>query len=333
MSTLAQLESQYAHLGPLLNERQRRLWAAATALALGRGGITRVATATGLSRMTVRAGIRELQNPDPSRDGLARQRRPGGGRKPLTEEDPALLRDLEALVEPLTRGDADAPLRWTCKSLRQLARDLGARGRRVAPDTVASLLRHLGYRLQPNRGARAEADRPDRSARFESVNALTRAFQGRGQPVVSVGVHAQGPAPVPTRSPLPAGPGADRAPAAAAAEALRRWWQQAGRQAYPGATELLLHADGAGGDGGLGPAGRRALAGATGLQVTVCQLPPGTSKWTAVEHRFFYHVSLKGGGRHPPDHEVVISVIGNPAAARGRAAAPPDRRRHPPGGG
>jgi hypothetical protein len=197
----------------------------------------------------------------------------------------------------------------------------------VAPDTVASLLRHLGYRLPPNRGARAAADRPDRSARFESANALVRAFQGRGQPVVSVAIRTGGPAGEggrargPARHPSRRGTGADFDTAALAAEALRRWWQQAGRLGYPGATELLLHADGGGGDGSHGrlwQASLQRLAGDTGLAVTVCHLPPGASKWTAVEHSTLYHVRLTKGGGPPQDHEVLVHVIANPATARAR---------------
>src|SRR5437660_8517319 len=195
MHNVPSIRAEFEALGPYLDERRRRLWAAAEAMVLGRGGITAVANATGLQRVTIRAGIRELQA-DPGEDTGAdsaaaadrvqRVRAPGGGRKPLTTEDPTLVHDLEALVEPVTRGDPMSPLRWTCKSTRQLAAELVRQGHQVSRQTVADLLHTLDYRLQGTRKTKEGTEHPDRDAQFAYINEQTRAFQQRGQPVISV---------------------------------------------------------------------------------------------------------------------------------------------------
>src|SRR5919206_2112361 len=199
MHDVPSIQAKFEALRPYLDERRRRLWAAAEAMVLGRGGITAVANATGLERTTIRAGIGELQvNPtagtetEPeteaaaAADRLQRVRAPGGGRKPLITEDPALVHDLEALVEPTTRGDPMSPLRWTCKSTRQLAAELVRQGHQVSHTTVAEVLRALDYSLQATRKTREGADHPDRDAQFAYINDQTRAFQQRGQPAISV---------------------------------------------------------------------------------------------------------------------------------------------------
>jgi hypothetical protein len=189
MDIVAQLKTKYEQLGPLLNERQRRLWAAAEALALGRGGITWVAQATGLSRPTVRAGIRQLRQQQRQPDAVLpseRVRRPGGGRRPLTATDPTLLRDLERLVDPVTRGDPRSLLRWTCKSTSQLAAALRDQGHTIGARKVAQLLHELDYNLQAPRKTREGSQHPDRDAQFEYIATQTERFQRRGQPVVSV---------------------------------------------------------------------------------------------------------------------------------------------------
>jgi len=195
MHDVPSMRAKFEALRPYLDERRRRLWAAAEAMVLGRGGITAVANATGLQRLTIRAGIRELQA-DPGEDTGAdsaaaadrvqRVRAPGGGRKPLTTEDPTLVHDLEALVEPVTRGDPMSPLRWTCKSTRQLAAELVRQGHQVSHQTVADLLHALDYSLQGTRKTKEGADHPDRDAQFVYINEQTRAFQQRGQPAISV---------------------------------------------------------------------------------------------------------------------------------------------------
>ena len=195
MQDVATIRGKFETLRPYLDERRRRLWAAAEAMALGHGGITTVAAATGLQRATIRVGLRELQSspsmstePQPATmaEPTQRVRAPGGGRKPLTFEDPTLVRDLEALVEPTTRGDPMSPLRWTCKSTRQLAAELVRQGHRVSHTTVAEVLHALNYSLQATRKTLEGSQHPDRDAQFTYLNQQTRAFQHRGQPVISV---------------------------------------------------------------------------------------------------------------------------------------------------
>src|SRR5450756_951537 len=181
------IKSVFDALHPVLNERTRRLVAAAQAQALGRGGVTLVARAAGVARSTITLGIQELTVVPAALSSEQRLRRPGGERKRLTEHDPTLLRDLEALVEPTSRGDPESPLRWTCKSLSKLAEALGERGHRISGRKVGDLLRGLDYSLRANRKTKEGASHPDRNAQFEHINARALAFQQRGQPVISVG--------------------------------------------------------------------------------------------------------------------------------------------------
>jgi Rhodopirellula transposase DDE domain len=344
---------KYERLQPLLNERQRRVWAATEALALGRGGITRVADATGLSRMTVRAGIRELRQQERSPEeavGPERVRRPGGGRRPLTETDPTLLRDLQRLIDPVTRGDPRSPLRWTCKSTGKLAAALRDQGHTIGARKVAQLLHDLDYHLQAPRKTREGARHPDRDGQFESIAARTRAFQRRGQPVVSVDTKKKElvgdfqqkgrewrpayqweevrvhdfPDPALGKA-IPYGVydvtqdvgwvsvGVDHDTAAFAVAALRQWWQRLGRPRYPRATAVLVVADGGGSNGSRNRLWKWALqefADETGLRVTVCHFPPGTSKWNKIEHRLFCHITANWRGRPLVSLEVIVSLIG-----------------------
>ena len=360
MDTPSQLRDKYERLGPLLDERQRRLWAGAEALALGRGGISRVAEATGLSRMTVRAGVREWRRRESQPEAAGapgRVRRPGGGRPPLTQTDPTLLRDLERLVAPATRGDPRSPLRWTSKSTAKLAAALRAQGHAVSARKVAQLLHGLDYHLQAPRKAREGARHPDRDAQFEYINAQTLAFQGRGQPVVSVDtkkkelvgdfknggrewqpayepeavrVHdfpdkAKGKA-IPygvydvTRDVGWVSVGIDHDTAEFAVESLRHWWQAMGRAAYPKATELLVAADGGGSNGSRNRLWKYALqrfATEAGLRVTVCHYPPGTSKWNKIEHRLFSYISRNWRGRPLVSLQVIVSLIGTTTTGTG----------------
>jgi hypothetical protein len=375
MHTIAQLRMQYERLRPLLNERQRRLWAATAALALGRGGITWVAEATGLSRMTVRAGIRELhrQERQPER-ALAphRVRRRGGGQRPLTERDPTLLPDLERLVDPLTRGDPHSPLRWTCKNTAQLAAALREQGHQVGARKVAQLLRALGYQLQAPRKTGAGNQHPDRDAQFRYIAEQTRAFQRRGQPVISVDTQTKElvgdfqprgregqPAyrPEEVRVPdfqdpalgqaIPSGVddvaqdvgwvsvGIDQDTAAFAVAAIRLWWQRLGQPTYPRATELLVVAAGGGSNGSLDRLWQWALqqfADATGLKVTVCHFPPGTSQWNQIEHRLSCYISQSGRGRPLGGLQVMVSLIGTTETETGlRVHAALDADAYPSG--
>jgi Rhodopirellula transposase DDE domain len=364
MQHVATIRAKFETLRPYLDERRRRLWAAAEALALGRGGITVVASATGLQRATIRVGVRELQGSPPTSsesgpmaDQAQRVRAPGGGRKPLATEDPTLVRDLEALVEPVTRGDPMSPLRWTCKSTRQLAAELVRRGHQVSHTTVAELLHALNYSLQATRKTKEGADHPDRDAQFSYINEQTRAFQQRGQPAISVDCKKKElvgdfanrgrewqPAGYPEQvrvhdfldkqlgKAIPYGVydvaanqgwvsvGIDHETAAFAVASIRHWWEQMGRPRYPSATELLITADSGGSNGShnrLWKAELQRFADETGLRISVCHLPPGTSKWNVIEHRLFCHITQNWRGRPLVSLEVIVNLIGHTTTRAG----------------
>jgi Rhodopirellula transposase DDE domain len=327
---------------------------------LGRGGVAMVAAATGLGRNTIRAGVRELAAPGvvpPVSD--QRVRVPGGGRKPVTTQDPTLLRDLEALVDPVTRGDPMSPLRWTCKSTRELTVALQERGHRVSHQTVAELLHALRYSLQGNRKTKEGATPPDRDAQFAHINAQTEVFQQRGQPVISVdtkkkalvgdfkhGGRAWQPAgrPEPVRvhdfvdrdrgKAIPYGVydlaanqgwvsvGTDHATPTFAVQAVRNWWEQMGRPTYPSATEVLITADGGGSNGSRTRRWKtelQRLADETGLRISVCHCPPGTSKWNTIEHRMVCHITQNWRGRPLVSREVIVQRIGSTTTRAGLA--------------
>ena len=328
--------------------------------AIGRGGIIRVAEATGLSRATIRAGLKELDLPASDDDGrlpAGRLRRPGGGRKPLTDHDPDLLRDLEALVDPVTRGDPMSPLRWTCKSAAKLAEGLRARGHAVSERTVNRLLHDLGYSLQSNRKTIEGKGHPDRDAQFQYINRRVKAFQRQGQPVVSVDTKKKelvgqfrngGREWQPKGQPeevkvhdfidkdlgkaIPYGVydlaantgwvsvGIDHDTAEFAVETLRRWWRQMGSRVYPQAKKLLITADGGGSNGSrcrLWKVELQGLADETGLRISVCHFPPGTSKWNKIEHRMFCHITENWRGRPLVSREVVVNLIGGTTTKTG----------------
>ncbi len=341
------LARKLASILPQLNERQRRLVLAAEARALGHGGVTRVARAAQVSRTTVHAALAELDTAVPDSD---RSRRSGGGRASCQESDPTLLQDLEALIEPTTRGDPMSPLRWTCKSTRQLAAALQAQGHQVSYRTVARLLQQLEYSLQAPRKLLEGGNHPDRDAQFAYLNAQVTVALTAGQPVVSVdakkkelvGPYKNGgrewqPHGQPERvnvydfvdkqvgKAIPYGiydvgrnagwvnVGQDHDTAQFAIESLRRWWQRVGLPTYPQADRLLICADGGGSNGvrvRLWKVALQVLADETGLQITVCHLPPGTSKWNKIEHRLFAHISMNWRGRPLVSHEVIVELIG-----------------------
>ncbi len=340
------LAQKLAAILPHLNEKQRRLLLATEARALGYGGIARVARAAGVSRPTIQKALLELDQPV---SALERVRQVGGGRKPLRAHDPALLAALEALVDPDTRGDPMSPLRWTCKSTRQLAEVLTQRGHPVSHRVVAELLRELGYSLQAPAKTEEGSDHPDRDAQFRYLNEQIKAFLAQGLPVVSVdtkkkelvgqfktGGQEWQPQGDPERvkvhdfpdpdlgKAIPDGiydigrnagwvtVGQDHDTATFAVASLRRWWEVVGRPAYPQAQRLLISADGGGSNGyrvRLWKVELQAFATATGLQVTVCHLPPGTSKWNKIEHRLFAHISMNWRGRPLVSHEVIVDLI------------------------
>jgi transposase len=361
-TTVQSIQAKSNSLRPLLDERARRLWAAAEARAIGRGGITQVSEATGLSRMTIRAGLRQLDLPGrPTEPGAAdeRLRRPGGGRKPLVDHDTVLLRDLETLVDPVTRGDPMSPLRWTCKSAAKLATELRAEGHVVSERTVNRLLHDRGYSLQANRKTIEGKGHPDRDAQFQHINRRVKAFQRRGQPVVAVdakkkelvGQFRNGgrdwqpkgqPEPVEVYDfakkdlgkALPYGVydqttntgwvsvGIDHDTAEFAVETLRRWWRNMGGRVYPAARRLLITADGGGSNGTrcrLWKVELQGLADETGLRISVCHLPPGTSQWNKIEHRMSCYITENWRGRPLVSREVVVNLIGHTTTKAGLA--------------
>jgi hypothetical protein len=340
------LAAKFEVVFPHLDERQRRLVAGAEARALGHGGIRVVARAAGMREGTVARGVAELES---GVEPLGRVRRPGGGRKRAADLDPGLRPALLALVEPDVRGDPMSPLRWTVKSLRVLAAELVRQGHRVSADTVADLLHEEGFSLQGNAKALEGSQHPDRDAQFRYINEQVKAHLGTGDPVVSVdtkkkelvGAYKNGgrewrPAGEPVRvndhdfpdeelgKAIPYGiydlaanagwvsVGTDHDTAAFAVESLRRWWHAQGAGTYPQARRLLVTADAGGSNGYRTRAWKAeiaALALEAGLPVTVCHFPPGTSKWNAIEHRLFSHISMNWRGRPLTSHEVILGTI------------------------
>jgi Rhodopirellula transposase DDE domain len=354
-STVTRIREKYQALSPLLHEKARRCWAACEALSLGYGGISLVAAATRLSRPTIRRGIAEIRAGDLGRDDPdpadQRIRRAGGGRLPLAESDPRLLRDLRRLVDPATRGDPMSPLLWTCKSTRNLAEALVEMGHDLSHQTVGRLLTDLGYSLQSNRKTEEGKDHPDRDAQFEHINGRVRRYQRRGQPVISVDTKKKeivGNYKNPGREREPEGRprrvkskdfpdkelgkvapygiydltanegwvnvGIDHDTAEFAVESIRRWWYRMGRAVYPGAKELLITADSGGSNGSrnrLWKVSLQGLADETGLEIAVCHFPPGTSKWNKIEHRMFCHITENWRGRPLVSRAVVVNLIGS----------------------
>jgi transposase-like protein len=352
MSDISALQTKYRSLAGVLDERAFRVCLAADALALGYGGVSRVARAASVSRNTVQAGIRELRDPGRVSEeaaGPRRIRRPGGGRKALAETDETLLGDLDRLLEPVTRGDPESLLRWTCKSTTNLAGELHDKGHVVSYVTVWRLLDELGYSMQANRKTREGTEHPDRNAQFEFINATAQEFLAQGQPVISVDTKKKelvGPyknagrewqrkgAPVAVNMHDFADPalgkvipygvydlrrnegwvsvGISHDTAQFAVEAIRRWWGQMGQQVYPAAAQLLITADGGGSNGArvrLWKVELQRLADETGLQLHVRHFPPGTSKWNKIEHRLFCHITENWRGRPLISRLAVVELI------------------------
>ena len=349
MAAQSPLEKKYGQLDPYLNERQRRLVAAADAQLLGRGGVSQVAAASGLSRTTIHKGLRELQG-DLTPD--ERVREAGGGRKQIKRQQPAVLKELEQLVSPTTRGDPMSPLRWTCKSTSKLAAELRGKGYPISARTVARLLqKDLDYSLQANRKTKEGESHPDRNAQFEYIAAQTQAFQQRGQPVISVDTKKKelvgefkngGREWQPKRAPeavkthdfpdkelgkvAPYGVydvggnrgwvsvGLDHDTAEFATATISRWWRRMGSATYPAACELLILADSGGSNSSrtrLWKVALQGLADHIGLRLSICHFPPGTSKWNKIEHRMFCHITANWRGKPLTSHEVIVNLIGN----------------------
>ncbi|MEF9880857.1 ISAzo13 family transposase [Streptomyces sp. P9-A4] len=369
--TRDQLAVKFAVLFPHLDERQRRLLMAAEARGLGHGGIRAVARAAGVSGTTVRKGMSDLET---GQFLAGRVRRPGGGRKRVADLDPGLRGALLSLVEPDERGDPMSPLRWTTKSTRTLAAELTRQGHRVGADTVAGLLRQEGFRLQANAKTLEGSQHADRDAQFRYLSEQARDHQDAGQPVISVDTkkkelvgdfHNHGRSWRPTGDPVPvrvhdfADPllgkaipygvydlaantgwvnvGTDHDTAAFAVESIRRWWNGQGRADYPQASRLLITADAGGSNGYRTRAWKlhlARLAAETGLVITVCHLPPGTSKWNKIEHRLFSHITMNWRGRPLTSHEVILESIAATTTRTGlRVKAELDTNTYPTGVG
>jgi len=355
---IARIRRKFRSLRPEMDERARRQWAAAEARDLGWGGVTLVARATGLSRPTITVGSHELELPAKQRATEAtRVRRPGGGRRRLTETDPGLPAALEALIEPTTRGDPESPLRWTCKSTRRLADELTRQDHPVGPSTVATLLHEAGYSLQANRKTREGASHPDRNAQFEYINACVQRFQDRGQPAISVdtkkkelvgdfrnGGREWRPQGTPEEvrvhdfldktlgKAIPYGVydlvhnqgwvsvGIDHDTAQFAVNSIRRWWNNMGRRRFPQVRELLITADGGGSNGSrsrLWKVSLQELADELELKLFVCHFPPGTSKWNKIEHRLFSFITQNWRGRPLVSHQAIVNLIASTTTSAG----------------
>ena len=350
----ATIVEKYAAVEPFLDERGRRMWAAVESRAIGYGGDALVSDATGLSRPTIRAGRRELESGGVD---TGRIRRPGAGRPSIEQSQPGIKQALEKLVDPLTRGDPESPLRWTCKSRAKLTGTLSKAGWKVSSTTVSRLLHELGYSLQSVRKSSEVASHPDRNAQFEHINTKAEGFLQRCQPVISVDTkkkelvgdfsnggrewHPQGE---PERSlvhdfprdasgkAIPYGiydmahneawvnVGRDHDTPAFAVASIRRWWNEMGKRRYGEARELFITAD-AGGSNGYRSRGWKhelqRFADETRLRIHVSHFPPGTSKWNKIEHRLFCHITLNWRGRPLRTFETIVDLIGNTRTAAG----------------
>lgn len=343
--------------------------AATEAMEIGYGGITFVSQACGLSRVTITKGIDELSKPALSED---RVRRPGGGRQKLVLRDPKLPELLESFVEPSTRGDPESPLRWTCKSTRTLARELTIRKHPVSHEKVAQLLREMQYSLQSNRKTEEGADHPDRDAQFKHINAAVKRCLKQSVPVISVDTKKKelignydnaGQQWLPAREPIkveghdfpsPEVPraypygiydlgrnegfvnvGTDHDTGAFAVASIRGWWRFEGRRLYPETTEILITADGGGSNGSrlrLWKFELQKFADETGLSISVCHFPPGTSKWNKIEHRLFSFITSNWRGEPLLNYETIVNLIAKTTTAKGlKVICKLDRRKYPTG--
>ena len=352
------IRRKFQALTLVMDERIRRHWAATEAIELGWGGISHVARATGISRTTILAGVRELKAQEatqaPPSPGI---RRPGGGRKLLLETDPGLWDALDALVDPMTRGHPETPLRWTCRSTRQLAAELTRQNHPVSDRTVASLLSAAGYSLQANRKTHEGKQHPDRNAQFEYISQQVQRVQKRGQPVVSVDTKKKelvgdfknpGQEWRPKKDPqrvrvhdfkdkdlgkaIPYGVydvandqgwvsvGIDHDTAYFAANSIGRWYEGMGSKRFPRARELMITADGGGSNGyrtRLWKVALQGLADRLELKLRVCHFPPGTSKWNKIEHRLFSYITSNWRGQPLVSREAIVNLIASTTTTTG----------------
>ena len=364
------IKQRYEALAGFLDERLRRIVAAAEAVVIGYGGISIVSRETGVSRRAIALGCEELKHPERATE--KRIRKEGGGRKPTIDKDTTLKQDLENLIEPVSRGDPESPLRWTCKSTRRLADELMRKGHEVSHNLVAGLLHEMGYSLQANRKTLEGTSHPDRDAQFEYINNKAKEHQAIEQPVISVDTKKKeligdfkngGRELRPKGNPekvrvhdfeipelgkdSPYGVydvtwnsgwvnvGIDHDTAAFAVESIRRWWQFMGEVRYPEAKQLLITADSGGSNGyrtRLWKLELQKLADETGLAISVCHLPPGTSKWNKIEHRLFSFISQNWRGKPLVSHEVIVNLIAATTTREGlRVQCQLDTKSYPTG--
>ena len=367
MDTMKQLKEKYRAVLPFLDEKQQRLLIAAGAEALGRGGISLVAQASGISRPTIYQGLSDLKNPKKKTD---RVRRKGGGRKRKCETDPQLAKELESILEPDTRGDPQSPLRWTCKSTRRIAEVLTNRGHKISHNAVADLLHVLDYSLQGNRKTLEGKSHPDRDAQFRYINRQVKRYLSAKNPVISVDTkkkelvgnfknggqewHKKGhpaevniydfPDPNMPRA-IPYGiydlfhnkgwvnVGISHDTAEFAVASIRRWWQYMGRLCYKNPQKILICADSGGSNGyriKLWKMELQKWANEIGTAITICHYPPGTSKWNKIEHCLFSYITMNWRGKPLTSYEVVVKLIGQTRTKHGlKVQAKLDKRKYP----
>ena len=363
-NTLEILSKIYVQMSPLLDEKLKRLFLGSCAIALGHGGILSVGNMMKVNRDTVAAGRRELLEIEHERDigdvatrPASRIRKLGGGRKSMVKVNENFRKALESLIEPLTRGDPQSPLRWTCKSVRRIANELSKMGYQVSSMTISRELKGMGYSLQGNKKVLEGASHPDRNEQFGYINEQVKVHQEHNRPVISVDTKKKElignfknvgkelcPQGKPTEVKVhdfedeelgkvsPYGVydisrnegwvnvGTDHDTSEFAVESIRRWWFCMGRENYPEATELLITADSGGSNGYRVRLWKRKLqdfANETGLIVNVCHFPPGTSKWNKIEHRLFSYISQNWRGKPLINHEVVVNLIANTITSKG----------------
>ncbi len=350
----AKIAERWRLFGPECDERRRRLWAASEARTHGPGGVALLARVTGLAEETVRRGLGELESGDRLERGQVR--RPGGGRRPVVEQDPSVVEDLDRLIDPATRGDPESPLRWTSKSLGKLRGALIEMGHEISERTLGKLLRSQGFRLQANQKTREGSEHPDRDRQFEHINETVKTALADGQPTVSIDckkkelvgdykavgreweptgkpVEVQGhdfPTGVPKAVPYGVydiannegyvSVGLSKETAQFSVASIQAWWEHLGRERFPNATRLTITADCGGGNSPrvhLCKVELQRLADQTGLELELCHLPPGTSKWNKVEHRLFSFISLNWRGRPLSSYEVILDLISSTTTSTG----------------
>ena len=351
----AKIAERWRLFGPECDERRRRLWAASEAKTYGSGGVALLARVTGLAEETVRRGLAELEGGERLERGEAR--RSGGGRRSVVEADPAVVKDLDRLIEPATRGDPESPLRWTSKSLAKLRDALLEMGHEISERTLGKLLRAQGFRLQANQKTREGSQHPDRDQQFEHVNETVKTAFAAGQPVISIDckkkelvgdykavgreweptgepVQVQGhdfPDPKVAKA-VPYGiydiannegyvsVGLSKETAQFSVASIKAWWEHLGRKRFPNAKRLTITADCGGGNSPrvhLWKVELQRLADQTGLELELCHFPPGTSKWNKVEHRLFSFISLNWRGRPLTSYQVILDLISQTTTSTG----------------